>query len=644
MYDDFEKKTEVMGNDQQSGLHQGQISGSYGAPATQETSTAAQTQTGFTQAVQEMSVQAPSSFAQASQDAASQAPSSFTQAPKDMSAQAPAAFTSGESDKVAAHPAVFASPLAGDGSASAAVTTAQGFERSDNSQAATSTGFSQSHQMTGGEGAGQAFNRSSYRPPYYQGQAQAGYTGTAQTAGFDQRTSASGYAPGHAQASQYMAQNGQNPGYSFQAGEKPDQTQDKVKAKKKTEKGFFAKAGMAVVFGLLFGVVAGAAIYGIQYAGAKLLPASQESSTAAPAESGQIKAPIEQVQPVIPEDSRTMAGTSTSVYDASQVVEDVMPSIVAITNKYVQYYESFWGMPEQIESEASGSGIIVGENDTELLVVTNSHVVEGTSDLKVQFVDGEVYDAQIKGSKAEQDLAVIAIKLADMSDATKSKIKIATLGDSDSLKVGEPAIAIGNSLGYGQTVTSGIISALERDFTYEDTTRQVIQTDAAINPGNSGGALLNISGEVIGINEAKYASTSVEGVGYAIPISTAKPIIDDLATKTTRSKVDKENAGFLGVAGVDVTSEVSSLYGMPVGVYVAQVTEDSAAEKAGIQKGDIITEFDGETVATMEELKRAVESYPAGTEVEVRIKRTAAGGYEESVIKVVLGKRAESNS
>lgn len=434
--------------------------------------------------------------------------------------------------------------------------------------------------------------------------------------------------------------------------------------KPKKKGGIFKKLLICAAFGIVFGVFFGAAIVGVKYITDKVdvsfssdfkVGKDKDSKASEIIEDAQdifeevlpdIKGDDEDIAPSRekeieapknhgPEDYEVQVGPM----DVSGVVEKCMPSIVAITNKYTERYQSIWGQIGEVQNEASGSGIIVGENEEELLVVTNSHVISDADELTVQFVDGESYDAEVKGSNTNEDIAIIAIKLTDMSDDTLSEISIASLGDSDSLKVGEPAIAIGNSMGYGQSVTCGIISALNRDFQYENASKKVIQTDAAINPGNSGGALLNIRGEVIGINEAKLSSTSVEGVGYAIPISIAKPIIDNLVTKTTRSKVDEGDAAFLGIGGVDVTDSVASMYAMPMGVYINQVAEGSAAESAGLMKGDIITTFDGETVSSMEELKKVIEYYAAGTEVEIEIQRLGDDGYEELTIPVILGKK-----
>ena len=320
-----------------------------------------------------------------------------------------------------------------------------------------------------------------------------------------------------------------------------------------------------------------------------------------------------------------------------------MPSIVAITNVSETEYRSFWGgMPETYESTSCGSGIIVGQDDSNLYIATNNHVVDGATSLTVTFNDNSTVSAEIKGTDPSTDLAVIKVELSSVEEDTMNNIKVATLGNSESLRVGEACIAIGNALGYGQSVTTGCISALNREVSVSDSasntsyTAELVQTDAAINPGNSGGALLNATGEVIGINSVKYSDTSVEGIGYAIPISTAAPIIEDLITK---EKVDKDDSAYLGIAGVDVTSDVSQTYNMPSGVYVAQVTEGSAAEQAGIIKGDIITTFDGKEIGSMEELSNTLQYYKAGTTVDITVLRASNGEYVEQTISVTLGKK-----
>lgn len=331
----------------------------------------------------------------------------------------------------------------------------------------------------------------------------------------------------------------------------------------------------------------------------------------------------------------TTSSSSTGTSDIATIAKNAMPSIVSITNMSVQEVQSFFGGTQQQESTSVGSGIIIGQTDSELLILTNNHVVEGNEKLTVSFVDNESVEANVKGTDSTKDLAVVAVKISDVKDSTMDKIAVATMGDSSKLEVGEQVVAIGNALGYGQSVTSGIVSATERTLDgYEGGT--LIQTDAAINPGNSGGALLSANGEVIGINSVKYSDTSVEGIGYAIPINTAAPIINDLITK---EKVDESDSAYLGIVGVDVTDDVAKTYNMPSGVYVAQVTGGSAAEQAGIQKGDIITEFDGKQIGSMEELSSTMEYYKAGTTVDVKIERSTNGEYQEQTISVTLGKK-----
>lgn len=329
------------------------------------------------------------------------------------------------------------------------------------------------------------------------------------------------------------------------------------------------------------------------------------------------------------------------IADVTAVVKAAMPCVVSITNEYTAY--DYW-YDEEVDEEANGSGIIVAQSEEELLIVTNYHVIEDNNNLYVQFIDDEETTAYVKGTSPENDLAIVSVFLEDMSDETLKSIAIAALGDSDSLQVGEPAIAIGNSLGYGQSVTTGVISALNRDIFADDpdiSQGYLIQTDAAINPGNSGGALLNVKGEVIGINSSKIADYVIEGMGYAIPISTAKPIIDDLMQKETRKKVAIEERAFLGISGTDVTKDAVERYEMPEGVYVSKVLKDTAAEKAGILKGDIITSIDGESTLKMSGLQDMLEYYAAGTEVEVVLMRQRDGEYKEFIIKVTLGHKED---
>lgn len=345
----------------------------------------------------------------------------------------------------------------------------------------------------------------------------------------------------------------------------------------------------------------------------------------------------------------TSSSGETVITDVSGVVKNVMPSVVAITSTQLvqsgysgSLYDYYFGNGnsnnnQYEEQTGAGSGIIIGQNDTELLVVTNNHVVEGADSLQVQFIDGETVDAAIKGTDSEKDLAVVAVKLSDIKKATLEQIKVATLGDSDELEVGEGTIAIGNALGYGQSVTTGVVSALNREVQYENRTMKLIQTNAAINPGNSGGALLNSKGEVIGINAAKYSSSSVEGMGFAIPVTSVKDVIENLMNKETLTKVDSDKKGYLNIYGRDVTSTLSETYSVPTGVYVIEVMEGGAADKAGIEKSNVITKINGESVSSMEDLQRKLEYYEKGTEVTLTIQYAKGNEYKEKEVKVTLG-------
>lgn len=323
--------------------------------------------------------------------------------------------------------------------------------------------------------------------------------------------------------------------------------------------------------------------------------------------------------------------------DVTAVVRTAMPCVVSITNEYTAY--DYW-YDEEYDEQANGSGIVVAQTDEELLIVTNYHVVENNNSLYVQFIDDAEAVAYVKGTSPENDLAIVSVFLEEMGDDTLASIAIAALGDSDSLQVGEPAIAIGDSLGYGQSVTTGVISALNRNVFADEEDKNpsyLIQTDAAINPGNSGGALLNVRGEVVGINSSKIADYVIEGMGYAIPISAARPIIEDLMQRETRKKVPEEARAFLGITGTDVIEEATARYEMPEGVYVNNVLEDTAADEAGILKGDILMYLDGEKITRMDELQGLLEFYEAGTEVEVVLMRQSNGEYKERTIDVTLG-------
>ena len=381
-----------------------------------------------------------------------------------------------------------------------------------------------------------------------------------------------------------------------------------------------------VLSAALFGSVASAAFYGVN----KFLGGSSSSTVYSISNGSTIKT----------------TSVADGSLDVSTVASENMAAMVSINTVSVEevknYYGMFGGQSSSQETQSSGSGIIIGQNDTELLCVTNAHVIDGADTISVCFVDGSAVEASVKGSDTDNDLAVISVKLSDISDDTKSQINVATIGDSSSLKVGEQVVAIGNALGYGQSVTSGIVSGLNRQL--DDSNISMIQTDAAINPGNSGGALLNMSGEVIGINTAKAAATEVEGMGYAISMSDAMPVIKELMTKTTREKVSDENASYLGISARDFSSDMSSAYGIPEGIYVTSVASGSAAEKAGITEQSVITKFDGVSVSTVSALESRLEYYAAGETVEVTLQVNTGSGYTEKTVSVTLGSASEKQS
>ena len=392
----------------------------------------------------------------------------------------------------------------------------------------------------------------------------------------------------------------------------------------KPKKGYAKKVALVVGAAVLFGAVGGVTMQGTSYLTGKLLGKNTKSTV------GTTKTVS---------NAKLTTSTSTVTSDVSDIVENTLPSIVSITNMSVQEVQNFFGGISQQESESAGSGIIISQNDSELLVVTNNHVVEGSDTLTVTFNDGNSVEAQIKGTDSARDLAVVAVPLDKISDDTMNAIKVATLGDSDSLKVGEPAIAIGNALCYGQSVTTGIVSATGR--TIDGFDGEYIQTDAAINPGNSGGALLNANGEVIGINSAKINSSAVEGMGFAIPISDASDVIQNLMNKETRSKVSDEERGYLGIKGYDVSEEGAQMYNMPTGVYVKEVMSGGGAEKAGLTKGSIITGFEGSSISGMSSLQEQLQYYKAGEEVTLTVQIPDKNGeYTEKDIKVTLGKNS----
>ena len=408
------------------------------------------------------------------------------------------------------------------------------------------------------------------------------------------------------------------------------------KPKKNKSGGFFKKALLSVSLGLLFGLFAGLGFYGVQQGvGISKQPDSSqavaEANSTTVADNGQSDIKLTNTNNVTVVES-----------DISNVVEDVMPAMVSIVNNYTET-GNFFGQTYTQEQAASGSGIIVSETDSELLIVTNHHVVADATTLQVTFIDGSEAEAKIKGMDSDMDLAVLAVPLSSLSSDTKNAISVATLGNSDDLKLGEPVIAIGNALGYGQSVTNGIVSALNREITLEDgSTGTFIQTNAAINPGNSGGALLNINGEVVGINSNKIGGSTIEGMGYAIPISKAKPILEELMNRETREKVDSSEKGYLGVVLANLTSEAIQMYNMPTGAFVRGVENDSPAQECGICKGDIIVKFDGQKVSDGDDLLDKLQYYKSGEKIEAVVARANNGEYEENTIELTLGTRPDN--
>lgn len=402
--------------------------------------------------------------------------------------------------------------------------------------------------------------------------------------------------------------------------------------------GYFRKAMVSVSLGLFFGLFAGIGFYAVQQ-GTGMLKTDTDTAVVS-----------EVASEAATESSQSTPQLATNVTyvesDVSDVVEKVMPAMVSIVNNFTETANVF-GQQYTQEEVASGSGIIVGKTDDELLIVSNNHVVESADTLTVTFIDGSEAQAQVKGLDSDMDLAVIAVSLNDLSDDTKNAITVATLGSSDDLKLGEPVIAIGNALGYGQSVTNGIVSALNREITLENgstglengSTGTFIQTNAAINPGNSGGALLNMNGEVIGINSNKIGGTAVEGMGYAIPITSASPIIADLMERQTRTKVAEDEVGYIGISPQEVPSQISQMYNMPEGIYVVSVEEGSAAANAGIMKGDIITKFDGSSISSYSDLQKMLQYYAAGDSVTITVQRPQNGEYVSVELNLTLGSR-----
>nr|WP_296009084.1 trypsin-like peptidase domain-containing protein [uncultured Blautia sp.] len=446
----------------------------------------------------------------------------------------------------------------------------------------------------------------------------------------------------------------------------PPEPEKKMKNKKKKNKGgqmsFGKRLGMAAATAAVFGLVAGSVFVGVTYTGNQLLPEKESTKI----ENTQTSSGSVDSGSLINQKSSSDSGSGVS-----EVARNVMPSVVSITGISIQEIPNYFGFGTQkYEGQSSGSGIIVGQNDTELLIATNNHVVKDTNSITVCFTNQDgtaavsdtltdtstnggdtdsqnvdlenAVEAKIKGTDADNDLAVVAVKIEDIPEDLRSQIKVATLGDSDSLVIGEQVVAIGNALGYGQSVTSGYVSALNKKVSSENADSTFIQTDAAINPGNSGGALLNMKGELIGINSAKIASDEVEGMGFAIPISKAQPILDELMSKETRDKVEDENkAAYIGITCKNVTSDAAEYYNMPLGVFVDSVSEDGPADKAGIQAGDIIRKIDGTSVETFDNLTEQLSYYEAGEKIDFVISRANGGEYKEQTVTVELGAKKD---
>lgn len=406
------------------------------------------------------------------------------------------------------------------------------------------------------------------------------------------------------------------------------------------------KIAKIIASALLFGTVAGASMVGVNLAAGQLNLNSVYESTSTDTP---FQPSTEAVETEAAAQTELKQAAIAPVSTVSSVTKDAMPSVVAITNmiKYRQNGYSIFGGYQSRETEvpASGSGVIIGKTDTELLIVTNNHVVADSSSLSVSFIDNETVDAAVKGTDASADLAVVAVKLSDIESSTLEKIKVISIGDSDKAEVGDQVVAIGNALGYGQSVTTGIISAKDRDVeTSEGTSTGLMQTDAAINPGNSGGALLNMNGELIGINVAKYTSTEVEGMGYSIPSSKAKAIIENLSTLTTRDNVPESERGYLGVQVKNIDKATSQSFDMPQGVFIYKFTEGSSAQNSELQEKDIITKLDGQGVNNYDDLQRLISKYRAGEKVTVTVQRQDGGGrYVEVEAEVTLGAADASN-
>lgn len=418
----------------------------------------------------------------------------------------------------------------------------------------------------------------------------------------------------------------------FTQDQQEQKKEKKVREKKPMTTG--KKWVTVVAMALVFGLIAGGTMFGVNAAGNYL--AGNDSSSDQ----------VGQTQ-TTSSDSNSSSSDGSGQGTVAEVAKNTMPSVVTISTMSVEEMRSFFGGTQQYEVEGAGTGVIVGENDTELLIATNNHVVEGATSLSVGFIDEESVEGEVKGTDVNNDLAVVSVKLSDIPEDTMNQIKIATVGDSDDLQLGDQVVAIGNALGYGQSVTSGYVSALDRDLTLTDqsgttiNSTGLIQTDAAINEGNSGGALLNMKGELIGINEAKSSSTStgaaVDNIGFAIPIDKAEESLQQLMNLKTREKVDASQASYLGIRGEDVSAEASELYGIPAGVVITEVVENGPADQAGVKKGDILTELDGRSISSMAQLQDVLQYYAAGETVDLVVQRSDNGEYQAQTLSITLG-------
>ena len=418
----------------------------------------------------------------------------------------------------------------------------------------------------------------------------------------------------------------------FTQDQQEQKKEKKVREKKPMTTG--KKWVTVVAMALVFGLIAGGTMFGVNAAGNYL--AGNDSSSDQ----------VGQTQ-TTSSDSNSSSSDGSGQGTVAEVAKNAMPSVVTISTMSVEEMRSFFGGTQQYEVEGAGTGVIVGENDTELLIATNNHVVEGATSLSVGFIDEESVEGEVKGTDVNNDLAVVSVKLSDIPEDTMNQIKIATVGDSDDLQLGDQVVAIGNALGYGQSVTSGYVSALDRDLTLTDqsgttiNSTGLIQTDAAINEGNSGGALLNMKGELIGINEAKSSSTStgaaVDNIGFAIPIDKAEESLQQLMNLKTREKVDASQASYLGIRGEDVSAEASELYGIPTGVVITEVVENGPADQAGVKKGDILTELDGRSISSMAQLQDVLQYYAAGETVDLVVQRSDNGEYQAQTLSITLG-------